>query len=245
MNSPPTDENPEGPALEILKDLLTELKAALNSLGGQESQAITDHYHLHAGAYVHRAADGYLVLRTKGRMDASKLLIRPAVETMIRIQALRKQPELLYRIAYAESEEDKRWFRPVADKLGKPYDPTADPPGWDHFEKEFKQAFPNAELKREMLSIWDAAEIAGLADYYNSHFRMYCKHTHGAFRAISGSMDSMSDPEDTRTMVICTFSALDAVVAIGGSAHNLKTLHARVDELSKQPRIQMAREVVG
>lgn len=88
------------------------------------------------------------------------------------------------------------------------------------------------------------ASIAGLKDYYDTHFRMYCKHTHAALRAIGGYMDDLSDPEDTRTMVLCRFAALAAVAEIGASVPNLKKLLARVDELKKQPPIQMARVVV-
>src|SRR5262249_11551727 len=154
-------------------DLQIELEAALNSLGGRMSSTICDRYYLNASAYIHRAIEGYLVLRNAGRMDASKLLIRPAIEAMIRLQALRKQPALLYQIGFTEALEDKKWFRPAADALGETYDDQADPPGWDTFEARFKEAFPDATLKREKLSLFEAAQIAGLEKYYNTHYRMY------------------------------------------------------------------------
>lgn len=244
MNPTRTDENPEGHALQLLTDLQNQLQGALKSLAGQQAKAITDRYYLNAGGYLNRTADGYLLLRNAGRMDASKLLIRPALEMMIRVQALRTKPELLYRIGFTESEDDKKWFRPAAQKLGKPYDGTADPPGWSEFETRFKQAFPNVDLKRQKLSAACAAAFAGLMDYYNTHYRMYCKHTHAALRATGGYMDDLSDPEDTRTMVWCTFSALDAVAAIGGSAPDLESLRTRCDMLSKEPPFQMGREVL-
>lgn len=237
-------ENPRQLALDILADLQEELQSALNSLGGKQSKAITDRYYLNAGGYINRAAEGFLLLRTAGRIDASKLLIRSALEMMIRIEALRKQPELLYQFGFTESEDDKKWFRPAAARLGKPFDDKTDPPGWGEFEIRFKQAFPNAALKRQRVSLADAARIAGLMDYYDTHYRMYCKYTHAALRATGGYLDTLSDPEDTRTMVNCTFSALVATADIGGSAPQLNALRARVDHLSKQPPIRMARATV-
>jgi hypothetical protein len=239
-----TDENPEDLPLKLLTDLQKELQAALKSLAGKKPNAITDRYYLNAGGFTNRVADGYLLLRNAGRMDASKLLIRPALEMMIRVQALRQQPGLFYRIGYTESEDDKKWFAPAARRLGKTFDIKADPPGWDKFEKAFKKAFPKAKLQRVPLALPEAARIAGLLGYYDTHYRMYCKHTHAALRATGGYLDQMSDPEDTRTMVNCTFSALDAVAAIGGSVPKLKSLRARCDKLSRQRQIKMAREVV-
>src|SRR5712692_241811 len=233
------DDNPERVPLELLTDLQDDLRTALNSLGGQLSKAITDRYYFNAGGYINSAADGYLILRSAGRPDASKLLIRPAIEMMIRVQALRRRPDLLYQIGFTESEDDKKWFRAAAAKVGAPYDDKADPPGWSEFETIYKQEFPNALPKRSILTLACAAEVAGLKDYYDSHYRMYCKYAHAALRATGGYLDDMSDPEDTRTMVTCAFSALDAVVAIGASAPQFKTLRARCDDLSRQPRIRL------
>jgi hypothetical protein len=215
-------KNPEQLPLDILADLQEELRSALNSLGGKQPKAITDRYYLNAGGYINRAAEGFLVLRTAGRINASKLLIRPALEMMIRIEALRKQPELLYQFGFTESEDDKKWFRPAAARLGKPFDDKTNPPGWGEFETRFRQAFPNTQLKQQILSLADAARIAGLIDYYDTHYRMYCKYTHAALRATGGYLDDLSDPEDTRTMVNCTFSALLATAEIHGSAPQLK-----------------------
>jgi uncharacterized protein DUF5677 len=235
------DDNPERVPLEVLTDLQAELSIALNSLGDQLSKAITDRYYFNAAGYINSAADGYLILRSAGRADASKLLIRPAIEMMIRIQALRRQPDLFYQIGFTESEDDKKWFRAAAARVGAPYDDKADPPGWGEFETIYKQEFPNTSPKRSILTLACAAQVAGLKDYYDSHYRMYCKYAHAALRATGGYLDDMSDPEDTRTMVTCMFSALDAVVAIGASAPHFKALRARCDDLSMQPRIRLRR----
>jgi hypothetical protein len=239
-----TDDNPERAPLELLTDLQGELGTALDSLGGQLSKAITDRYYFNAGGYINGAADGYLILRNAGRVDASKLLIRPAIEMMIRIEALRRHPNLLYQIGFTESQDDKKWFRPASARAGVPYDDKADPPGWSEFETGYKQEFPNTQPKRRILTLACAAQAAGLKDYYDCYYRMYCKYAHAALRATGGYLDPLSDPEDTRAMVLCTFSALDAVAAIGASAPQLKALRARCDDLSKQPTGRFGRVVV-
>jgi hypothetical protein len=238
-------ENPEEDVLQLLEDLEKQLSAALKSLGGRESATICDHYYLNAAGHIDTAAEGYLVLRKAGRMDASKLLIRSAIEAMIRIQALRLKPDLLYQIAFSEALEDKKWFRPAASATGKAYDDQADPPGWGEFEARYKEAFPNATPKREKLSLFGAAQIAGQENYYNTHYRMYPQYTHAALRAIGGYTDELSDSEDTRTMVVCAFAALAAVAAIGADAPKLDALRSRVDELGKQPPAKFGRQIVA
>jgi hypothetical protein len=54
---------------------------------------------------------GYVYLRESGRVEASKYLIRTAIEAIIHLQSIRKQPELLFRIAFTEFNEDKKWVR--------------------------------------------------------------------------------------------------------------------------------------
>lgn len=178
-------------------------------------------------------------------MDASKLLIRPAIEAMIRVQALRKKPDLLYQIAYSESLEDKKWFRPAAVAVKTEYDDEADPPGWAEFEGRYKEAFPNAEPKREKLTLFDAAKVVGLEKYYNTHYRMYSQYTHAALRATAGYSHELSDSEDTRTMIVCAFAALDATAAIGADTPELGALRKRVDEMRKQPPETFGREIVS
>jgi len=228
------DENPETELLTLLSDLEVELTAALNSLGGTVPNAITDRYYLNVGKYILGAADGYLILRRQNRVDASKLLVRPAIEAMVRVHALRQKPEIFYQIAYSERLEDHKWLRAAAEKTGMPYakdDP--DPPGWGEFEKAFQREFPKVPLERSKLSLRDAAVIGGLEDYYDSHYRLYCQYTHAALRAMGGHSDEISDSADTRTMILCAFAALGALTDIGAESPNADSLHARVDDLSK------------
>lgn len=244
MTPSPTEQTEVEP-LTLLHDLQGELTDALNSLGGKRPQLIGDRYHLNAAAYINKASEGFLLLRTNGRADASKLLIRPAIEAVFRVQALRKKPELLYHIAWTERLEDKKWFRSAAHRHGSQYDENADDPSWKIFEEAYKAEFPQASLIPKKLTVFATAEAAGLEDYYGSHYRMYCQYTHAALRATGGHLDELSDAEDTRTMILCAYCALAAIAAIGALSSNLQRLHQRVEDLSKREPLKLLRQIIG
>lgn len=239
------NENPESPIIDLLSDLQRELADALNSLGGKAPKVIADRYFVGAASYIHKAVDGYLVLRKEGRIDSSKLLIRSAIEAMIRVQALRAKPEIFYQIAYSERIEDHKWFRPAATKAGIVYEKDPEPPGWSEFEDAFRQEFPTVALNTNKLSVRDAAVVAGLEQYYDTHYRLYCQYAHAALRAMGGYSDDLSDPEDSRTMVLCAFVALSAIISVGAESPKFDSLHVRVDELSKRPPVPLARSRKG
>lgn len=238
------NNDPETEPLILLGDLQNELAASLKSLAGKKPQRIGDRYHVTAGGYINRSAEGYLLLRTNGRIDASKLLIRPAIEAVFRIQALRTKPDLLYHIAWTERLEDNKWFRSVAQRQGVEYDESRNDQAWKRFEHAYRLEFPEAPLVPKKLTAFDAAEAAGLADYYGSHYRMYSQYTHAALQATGGHLDVLSDTEDTRTMIFCAYCALAAIAVVGASAPNLETLRQRVDDLSKHEPAEMRRQVV-
>src|SRR5882724_11544409 len=87
-------------SLSLLCDIQQELANALNSVGGKQSRGGLDNYYFHSAVHVNRAAEAFIFLRKSGRIDASKFLVRPLIETMFRVEATQKKPELFYRIAY-------------------------------------------------------------------------------------------------------------------------------------------------
>ena len=89
---------------------------------------------------------------------------------------------------------------------------------------------PNVTLEDKYISVWEIAEVAGFAGYYDSHYRTYCRYTHGALWAMGGFLTDLTDPEDNRTMGLCTWSALNALAAIGAESPNLKSLEQRLKE---------------
>jgi hypothetical protein len=165
-------------------------------------------------------------------MAASKLLIRPVIEITFRLKAIQKQPELLYRLAYSESEEDLKWFARAAARSGKEYDRAVHEQRWNDFKAKYAEQFSNHQLVEQTITTSQLAAAAGLAAYYDTHYRMYCRYTHAAFRAIGGSLDELADPEDNRTMALCTVSALRALAPLGAEMPNLNSLSERLNNLN-------------
>ena len=89
-------------ALELADDLQNELANALNSLAGRQSRGVHDNYYVRIAAHVNAAAEGFVFLRREHRVNATKLLVRPVIEAVLRLEAVRRKPELLFRIAFTE-----------------------------------------------------------------------------------------------------------------------------------------------
>jgi hypothetical protein len=221
----------EARSLQLLSDMQAELSEALNGLGGKQREGLYDGYLGYTAGHVNRAAEGYLYLRTSGRIDASKHLIRTAIEAVIRIQAIRKKPELLFRIAFTEFCEDKKWLRSTAGPdVGAAL--SAIDKHWTDFKQAYHAKYPGHALVEEEISLRRTAECAGIDKYYDTHYRLYCRFTHAAFRATTGNLNEF-DREDNRTMALCAVSALEAVSSIGGPTPNLESFRQRLDNIDK------------
>ena len=97
--------------MKLLSDMQAELRDALNELGGRHGDGLLEHYPFYTAAHINRAVEGYVYLRESGRLEASKHLIRTAIEAFIRLQCVRTKPELLFPIAFTEFEEDSQaWY---------------------------------------------------------------------------------------------------------------------------------------
>jgi hypothetical protein len=224
-------ESEEQRSLTLLCDIQQELANALNSVGGKQSRGALDNYYFHSADRVNRAAEGFIFLRKSGRIDASKFLVRPLIETMFRVEAIQKKPELFYRIAYSETiVEDPKWFDSAANRAGVTFDKDAHSKRFAKFKAELSKQLPNVNLKDEYISVWEIAEVAGFAGYYDSHYRTYCRYTHGALSAMGGFLTDLTDPEDNRTMGLCTWSALNGLAAMGAESPNLQSLYQRLKE---------------
>jgi Family of unknown function (DUF5677) len=226
----------ETKSLELLCDMCNELSGAVNSLGGKSGN-FSVHFKFHSAKYLNYAAEGFVFLRqaTPPRFAPSKLLIRPAIEIMFRLAAIRKQPQLLYRIAYSEREEDWKWFSKTAARAGKThgYDRTTHEKLWDEFKTKYAKHFPGHKSVDQSISTYDLAAAAGLANYYDSHYRMYCRYTHAAFGAVEGRLDDLATPVDNRTMALCCLTALEVLNPLGAKMPNLNSLSKRLNNLDQ------------
>lgn len=222
----------EAMSMRLLQDLQRELEKALNSLGSTPKHTIQHSYYFYAAVHMNRIAHGFLFLRHGGHADAAKFLVRPAIESMIRIQAVRKQPDLIYRIIYTETLEDDKWSAPVAKRLGQTYTTRRDSQDWIEFKNLCMSEFGRENIVDNELKLNTTAQIAGIGSYYDTHYRMYCRYTHGGLEAMSGELDPLSDPEDSRTLVCCAFAALSAICSIGADCANLDSLRECMTNLS-------------
>ncbi len=69
-----------------------------------------------------------------------------------------------------------------------------------------------------------------MGGFYGSHYRTYCRYTHGAIRAIGGFLTDLTDPEDNRAMGVCTWYVLNALGGMDATMPNLQSLYTRLEE---------------
>jgi hypothetical protein len=188
--------------LKLLKELQPTLVNALNSLAGKKPANLSSSYLGRIAVTVNRASDGYLLLRESGRMDASKLLIRPALEAVFCGTAAVKNKEFPFRKAYSEWDEDKKLF--ARDTSGK-----KDADAYlKHLQEQFTKHNPDYPVIHKTISVKDTAEMAELLPAYEYSYRIYCKFTHSAMRAVTGNLDQGTDLYDTPTIVWCVLFIL-------------------------------------
>ena len=111
--------------MAVLSELQPAIAAALDSLGGKMTKGVEDLYYLYASRHINTAVDAFILLRRDHRVDGARLLVRPALETMLRLRAVRAKPHLLYRVLIADNNELDKWFSGVARRHNLPYTPIS------------------------------------------------------------------------------------------------------------------------
>jgi hypothetical protein len=226
-----------GRSFALLCDLQNELQAALASLAGKQSQGFLDKYYNFSAGHINRAVEGFIFLRNASRIDASKFLIRPAIEAMIRLEAVKRQPKLLLRIAHTERIKDRKWIGRAAVRNAIDYDLVTEEKHWNEAKARFAAQFPAYVLEEKELNLRDTAKEVSqvMENYYDSHYLLYCAYTHAGLRALTGSLNELTDSEDSATMSLCAFSALDVLASIGATSPNLESLRKRRNQLYAAP----------
>jgi Family of unknown function (DUF5677) len=227
------ENDKEALSLELVCDIQAQLSKALKPLEGKEWDRLLERFLFHQAVHINRATAGYVFLRKASMVDASKLLIRPSIEAMIRILAVRKDRSLLYRMAYTERMDDKRFLRPSWLRAGKEKDYDADDQRrWNDFKQKYAAEFPEHRLIETQLPLRNAAEAGGIQRYYDTYYRLYCQFTHAAFRAVTGGLNH-TGTEDNETVAACAYSGLEAAASVGAEAPNLVSLGNRLMHLDK------------
>ena len=220
--------------MALLSELSPAISVALDSLGGKMTNGVEDLYYLYASRHISIAVDAFTLLRPEHRIDGARLLVRPALEAMLRLQAVRVKKYLLYRVLLGEALEADKWFGGVARRHGVAYTRVCDRDEWQAFKTRCIAQFGAEKLEDIPLSSYDAAAAIGAESYYDSHYRGYCQYTHGALEAVSGSLDELTDPEDTRVMLHSAMIALEAVADVGAECPGIASFRKRFNEVISQ-----------
>ncbi|HEY5042587.1 MAG TPA: DUF5677 domain-containing protein [Verrucomicrobiae bacterium] len=189
--------------MEFLKELQPLLMDAIDSLKGKKPSNFGSSYLGRIAPTVNRAGDGYLWLRESGRMDASKLLIRPALEAVFCGTAAMNNKEFVFRKAYSEWEEHKKLFAHDAASKKKADEYLL------KLKRRFHEEAPDYPIKCKTIKVREIAEMAGLVSAYEDYYRIYCRFTHSALMAVSGNLNQATDSKDTHVVVWCVLMMLN------------------------------------
>jgi hypothetical protein len=230
---PPTHS--ERVTMTLLSELEPAISSALNSLGeGHMTQGIEDLYYFYAAKHIHDTVDAFIVLRGQHRVDGARLVVRPALETMLRLRAVRAKPHLLYRVLIAENNELNKWFSGVARRHNLPYTPISQRPEWQAVKARCASQFGAEKLNNETpLTAYDAAAAIGIEAYYDSHYRGFSHYTHGLLEAVSGNLDELIDPEASRVMLQSAMTSLETLADLGADCPGLTSFSERVNAVMK------------
>jgi Family of unknown function (DUF5677) len=223
----------EEESLKLVEDLNKEIKHALDSLGGKRPtpDTIVSTYRFWSSKHLQRAVDAFAFLRRSGRVDGSKFLVRPAIEMAFRLEAARQHPDLLYRIAHEERRQDRHLMQ------GQPKLQAKSDENWEKFKNAFMKEFPTVRIPNlcdrcDRLTIERVADKAGMKSYYDSHYRIYSRYTHGALQDSTGNIDEATDRADNQIMAVCALVALNNLISLGAKSTNRDRLAERLQKIT-------------
>jgi hypothetical protein len=242
---PPTHS--ERVTMALLSDVEPAIGSALNSLGKRMTKRMEDLYYFYAAKHIHDTLDAFIVLRGQHRLDGARLLVRPALETMLKLRAVRAKPHLLHRALLTDNKEMDKWFSSLARRHDLPYTPIAERAEWAAFKERFVLQFGAENLEDSTpLTAYDTAKAIDIEPYYDTHYRGFSHYTHGLLEAISGGLDELVDPEASRVMLQSAITALDALTYLGANCPNIESLNQRATEvLTKRPDKLLRRKPDG
>jgi hypothetical protein len=217
----------EQESLKLVEDFDSALIHALDSLS-RTMVGLVDHYRFWSSKHLQREINAFAFLRRSGRVNGSKLLVRPALEMAFRLEAVRRHPDSLYRIEFSEHCQDEQLLREHARRSKQPYNDAQIEQKWKRFSDAFTEEFPNIPKVEKRLTIERIAAKAAMHRVYGDHYRIYCKYTHGALLASTGALDKATDPRDNWAMGACGLIALDNLILLGAKSPNRDRLEQRL-----------------
>jgi hypothetical protein len=188
-------------AIDLVERTQVELESALSRYEACGS-GILHGYQLLAGRHLSAAVRGYSILRRAGEVSAAHHLLRPILEVTIRIKAISREPTTLYRVAMGEMTADMKWMQILGQmpSIEQVDTDTIIKDRMDMFHQAYVTEFPDHDLSavpRSGLDGLSLARAAGLDAVYQSHYRMFCRHSHGDLSALAGQYTDLDLREDS------------------------------------------------
>jgi hypothetical protein len=219
-------------------DLLTRIQIALAAnLGVVKSKKnnISDFYKFEYCRFINNTTETFLFLVKNERVEASRILVRPALEVTFRLQAIQTKPELLLGVAAWEHEERKKLMNGIAPHL---VDETTKTMAvqWTDTVESYKKLFPSLPINQTPLSAFDAAKAiqfnpalksgnGNSNPLFETYYRFYSPFTHGHIDSLSGEMNYLPFL-DNSIMGYSAIIALDATVKLGADENAYRSLEA-------------------
>lgn len=226
-------ENYPNLPLELLERLSFEVASSITELEGK-CQGILAGYQYYSARYYAASARGYIRLKRAGEDVAAQQLLRPMLETWVRIKAVREDSVMLYRIAMGELVDEEKWQKEI------------DPAGFicnggaqrcanqkDQFHDAYVNEFSSKNLvdvPRKGMSIEGLAKAANLGALYNNNYRLLCRYTHGNLTAMTGFFSDI-DIKESFLVGAGLSEIMLALKELGASCPNFCALNAEVSAI--------------
>ena len=238
MSTEPPPAHSEQVTMTLLSDIEPAISDALDSLGKRMTKGMEDMYYFYATKHIHDILDAFIVLRGQHRLDGARLLVRPALETMLKLRAVRAEPHPLHRALLADNKEIDKWFSSTARRHRVPYtrifqaggvgqlSDTVSCCSLELIASKMTHRSPHMTRQRRSASNRSCA----------TRYRGFSHYTHGLLEAISGGLDELIDPEASRVILQSAMTALDTLTHLGANCPNFESLSQRATEvLGKEP----------
>lgn len=153
--------------------------------------------------FIWESADGYIVLRENNKITASRLLLRPMIETILWMAATEDHPDLFYRWIYSQLREERKvLFANIStpenqNQISQRYEQTI-----RDIRSLFEIEHPNAIFGNHEIGLLSALQEAGkksgknLERHYHEAYRTYCQYSHATFNSKAGNWEVLHPLDD-------------------------------------------------
>lgn len=188
----------EGNNLQLLRELQGLLHKSLNSYSGHVS--LERRHLMHSANSIAGGAEGFLVLREAKLFPASKVLIRPILESLLWSSIIARKRGVLFRKAYTEWSEEKK-LRPAEEEAEAQA-------ALQEMIASIKGEQPDYPIECKKVKLWDEAQILMMPSL-RSIYGTYCNFTHATMHAAQGHLDEVTTPQDTIFVAWCVLMTLE------------------------------------